>query len=113
MIVRAWRGRAERARAHAYAEHFSETVAPELERIEGFAGAELLHREDGDAVEYLVLTRWTDMDAVRAFAGPDAERAVVEPAAVAALADFDRTVRHYEVVQVGRRPSSWRAQLFF
>jgi hypothetical protein len=39
------------------------------------------------------------MDAVRAFAGLDVDKAVVEPGAVAALVEFDRGVRHYEVVE--------------
>jgi len=39
------------------------------------------------------------MDAIRGFAGPDLDEAVVEPGAVAALADFDSEVRHYEVIE--------------
>jgi hypothetical protein len=50
-------------------------------------------------VEFLVLTRWASMDAIRAFAGDDVGRAVVEPDAIAALVSFDRTVRHYELLQ--------------
>jgi len=46
-----------------------------------------------------VLTRWRSMDAIRAFAGKDVEQAVVEPAAVAALIEFDSRVRHYGVVE--------------
>jgi len=33
------------------------------------------------------------------FAGPDPERAVVEPEARAVLREFDERVSHYEVVQ--------------
>jgi hypothetical protein len=39
------------------------------------------------------------MDAVRAFAGDEVTRAVVETAAAAALSSFDATVEHYEVVR--------------
>jgi hypothetical protein len=39
------------------------------------------------------------MDAIRAFAGEDAEKAVVEPGAVTALMEFDNRVRHYDVVE--------------
>jgi hypothetical protein len=38
------------------------------------------------------------MDAIRAFAGDDLARAVVEPEAAAVLTRFDQEVRHYEVV---------------
>jgi len=99
MIVRMWRGRAPSSNPLAYGEHFRRQVLPELERIEGFLGASLLRQIGPDDVEFLVLTRWASMDAIRAFAGDDVGRAVVEPDAIAALVSFDRTVRHYEVVQ--------------
>ena len=39
------------------------------------------------------------MQAVRAFAGDQVEKAVVEPQAATALVDFDREVEHYLVVE--------------
>ena len=99
MIIRAWRGRAGRARTGAYPKHFHAAVVPELRQVPGFLGAQLARRVEGDAIEFLVLTRWETMEAVRAFAGPDVNKAVVEPRAVAALDDFDDTVRHYEVLE--------------
>jgi heme-degrading monooxygenase HmoA len=99
MIIRAWRGRASRARSDAYPKHFRAVVVPELQTVPGFLGAQLTQRAMGEKVEFLVLTRWQSMAAVRAFAGPAADKAVVEPGAVAALDDFDDTVRHYEVIE--------------
>jgi heme-degrading monooxygenase HmoA len=99
MVVRTWRGRAAPANQHAYVEHFRQNVLPELCRIEGFLEASLLKEDQTGVIEFLVITRWQSMDAIRAFAGNDVQRAVVEPAAVAALLDFDQTVRHYEVVE--------------
>lgn len=104
MIVRAWRGRGSAARSSAYPEHFRRHVVPELERISGFLGASLLQQARADEVEFLVLTRWESMDAIRAFAGEQVEKAVVEPDAVAALTSFDRTVQHYEVVDELSKP---------
>jgi heme-degrading monooxygenase HmoA len=52
--------------------------------------------EEG-VVEFLVITRWDSLDAIRAFAGPTPEVAVVEPAARTLLSDFDDFVRHYEL----------------
>jgi heme-degrading monooxygenase HmoA len=99
MIVRAWRGRAAATNANAYVEHFRNTVLPELDRIDGFRGASLLRKDHGMEVEYVVLSRWASMEAIRAFAGNDVEKAVVEPQAVAALIDFDREVEHYLVAE--------------
>jgi heme-degrading monooxygenase HmoA len=99
MIVRAWRGRASPSNPGAYPAHFRGNVLPELRHIAGFRGASLLREDGADAIEFLVLTRWDSMDAVRAFAGADAGHAVVEPEGVAALVDFDKRVRHYEIVE--------------
>ena len=98
MVVRTWRGLASAANPHGYPEHFTRTLVPALERIEGFLGASLLREDRADAIEFLVLTRWTSLDAIRSFAGEAINRAVVEPEAAAALVDFDRTVHHYRVV---------------
>ena len=99
MIIREWRGRANSSQAQAYPKHFHEKVVPELRRVRGFAGAQLGRRQLDDKIEFLVLTRWRSMDAIRAFAGKAVEQAVVEPGAVAALIEFDSRVRHYEVVE--------------
>ncbi len=101
MIVRSWRGRADTKNSSAYPEHFRRNVLPELRGIAGFKGAQLLRHDQPDEVEFLVLTRWASMDAIRAFAGQDVSQAVVEPEAVAALVSFDKTVTHYDVVEDG------------
>jgi len=99
MIIREWRGRAAKTNAQAYPQHFRTKVVPELKQVAGFIGAELSQRPLGDKIEYLVLTKWRSMDVIRAFAGSDVGKAVVEPGAVAALVDFDDRVSHYEVVE--------------
>jgi heme-degrading monooxygenase HmoA len=98
MVVRTWRGRASSVNDRDYVRHFQGNVLPELRTIAGFRGALLLRDKRGEEVEFLVLTKWASMDAVRSFAGDDVERAVVEPEGVAALTSFDPTARHYEVV---------------
>jgi len=98
MIVRAWRGRAAAANPEGYVGHFREKVLPELRRVDGFIGVSLLRAAHPGGVEFFVLTRWRSIEAIRAFAGDEITRAVVEPGAVAALIDFDATVTHYEVL---------------
>jgi heme-degrading monooxygenase HmoA len=99
MIIREWRGRASPSKAEAYPKHFHDKVVPELRQVPGVVGAQLSRRQLDDEIEFLVLTRWQSMDAIRAFAGTDVEKAVVEPGAVAALVEFDTTVRHYEALE--------------
>ena len=104
IIVREWRARAHQGKAAAYPAHFTHAVLPALKKIEGFVGTTLArHRLHDGRIEFVVLTHWRSMDAIRAFAGDDPARAVVDPAAVAALTDYDRAVRHYEVVADEKR----------
>ncbi len=98
MIARIWRGSAKGDNAEAYRRHVTETVFPALEAIAGHRGAYLLRRETREGTEFLAVTLWDSLAAIRAFAGDDPERAVVEPAARAVLADFDEFARHYEVI---------------
>lgn len=99
MVIREWRASAITTRSAEYPRHFRNTVVPDLKSVPGFLGAHLSERRDGERVEFLVLTRWASMDAVRAFAGADPEKAIVEPGAVAALSEYEHTVRHYDVIE--------------
>jgi heme-degrading monooxygenase HmoA len=98
MIARLWRGRALNANAHRYHAHFTESVSSALRGIDGYRGARLLRREENGTTEFLAVTFWESREHVRAFAGDDIDKAVVEPAARAVLSDFDDFVSHYEIV---------------
>ncbi|HEX3235247.1 MAG TPA: antibiotic biosynthesis monooxygenase [Gemmatimonadales bacterium] len=98
MVVRTWRGYGAATEAQAYPDHLLQSVKPKLEQLAGYRGLYLLRRRDSEEVEFLVLTLWESMDAIRAFAGEQPERAVVEPEARAALVRFDQMVHHYEVL---------------
>ena len=98
MIARFWSARATADGARAYAGHLRTHVLPAVKQVDGYAGAVLLEREGSAAVEILVITWWQSLDAIRRFAGPDPEEAVVADDAAALLTTFDRRVRHYELV---------------
>src|SRR5262245_14817743 len=98
MIVRVWFGRTHPQAADSYIEHVTQRVLPSIATIPGNRGALVLRRDDGREMEFAVLTMWDSLDAVKQFAGPQPDVAVVEPAAKALLAKFDDTVRHFEVV---------------
>ena len=98
MIARLWHGAASAVNADAYHRHFDSSVAPALACIPGNRGAWLLRREVDGEVEFLAITLWDSLEAIRAFAGDDVETAHVEPAARAVLAGFDDVARHFEVV---------------
>ena len=97
-VVRVWSARATPAGADVYLDHFRSAVLPALRTLDGHRGAMVLRRAEGALVRITVLTRWESMAAVERFAGEDAEAAVVEPAARAALVDFDTRAEHFELL---------------
>ena len=99
VIARYWSAHTTQERAPDYANHLQTSIFPELEKLDGYSGGMLLQRDGASgAVEVVVITFWTSIESVRAFAGDDIEQAVVPEKAVALLDDFDRRVRHYDVV---------------
>jgi heme-degrading monooxygenase HmoA len=82
MIIRSWKA----------------VVLPKNVEAPGHKGAYHLKKNGDAGVDLIVLTLWETMESIHKFAGNAADEAVVEPAAHAVLASFDRKVQHYEVV---------------
>jgi heme-degrading monooxygenase HmoA len=97
MIARMWRGSAIRESADDYIKHLEQSVVPELRQIDGFRGIYLLRRDSSDDVEFVVMTLWESMDAIRKFAGENPEAAVVAPAAKVLFREYDAEVKHLEI----------------
>src|SRR6185295_14005260 len=97
MIARHWRALAKREHAAAYVQHLNRETFPAIRRIDGFVDASIHHREVAKGVEFLVITYWQSMDAIRKFAGADPEVAVVPDKVRAMMLELDGRVRHYEV----------------
>ena len=98
MIARHWRGVAQPAAADAYVAHLRDETFPALTRRPGFLSASILRRDVPLGVEFLIVTNWESLDAIRGFAGEDVETAVVPALVQSMMVEFDRRARHYDVV---------------
>lgn len=98
MIARMWRGLTKPGMADAYAKQLYDTLQPELRSIAGFRDVQLLRRDMPDGAEIVVLTYWDSMEAIRAFAGEDAEKAVVAEEARPLFREYDATVKHFVMI---------------
>lgn len=98
MISRQWRGLARAEHASSYERHLRNETFPSLRDIEGFVDASILKRTLPNGIEFLVVTRWSSMAAIEKFAGKDVEAAVVPDKVQAMMIEYDRRVRHYDVV---------------
>jgi heme-degrading monooxygenase HmoA len=101
MISRNWRGLVRSEEADNYIRHLQQETFPQLARLDGFVSASILRRETDRGVEFLIMTLWESMAAIRQFAGEPVHVAVVPPAAQAMMVEYDREVAHYEVAETG------------
>ena len=107
MISRIWHGWTSQENADKYEKLLRADVLPGIHRIRGYNGAYLLRRDAANnEVEFITITQFTDMNAVREFAGADYERAVIAPGASELLLHFDERSQHYETLLT---PSDVRA----
>ena len=97
VIARTWRGWTRREDAEAYAAYIEETGIREYRVTPGNRGAWILRRNDGERTEFVTLSFWDSLDAVKGFAGDDVERAVFYPEDDRFLVDREVTVRHWDV----------------
>src|SRR5437762_8729562 len=99
MIARVWSGSARVGHARQYVDHLEQHTIPELTGIDGYRGAYVLRHDRPDGLDqFLVVTLWDSLDAIRRFAGADVEAAVVPPGAQAHLAAYEDRAVHYEVM---------------
>jgi heme-degrading monooxygenase HmoA len=99
VISRHWRGLARRDRAKDYVEHLRRDTFPALKELQGFIDASILSRELTEGIEFLVVTRWASMDAIARFAGSEPDAAVVPAEAAEMMVEYDRRVKHFEVLE--------------
>jgi heme-degrading monooxygenase HmoA len=83
----------------AYMPYLAQMGLKEYQESKGFKDIFVLTRENEDKTEYLLITLWEDMEAVRRFAGPEPDRAVYYPEDDRYFPESERTpyVRHYGV----------------
>jgi heme-degrading monooxygenase HmoA len=98
MISRLWHGWTTRENAAAYENLLRREVLPGIHRVPGFQGAQLLRRDGEKEVEFVTITRFESMRAVKEFAGEDYEAAVVPTEARKLLSRFDERSAHYETI---------------
>lgn len=74
------------------------TVAiPDYRRVPGNKAAYVLLRTEGSIVHFQTFTLWESMDAIRAFAGEDVERAKYYDFDSDYLTELEPRVRHFDV----------------
>lgn len=97
MIARIWYGRTKAEDRAEYAAYMNETGIKALRSTPGNLQAMILSRLVENEAEFIVLSLWDSMEAIRSFAGDKPEVAVYFPEDEAFLKELDPQVHHYQV----------------
>jgi len=97
MIARMWRGWSRPEDAEEYAAGLRERIRDQV-TMPGKIGSILLSRVTGDRCEFVTLSFWESLDAVRVLTGEQTDQAVFFPLDERYLVDRDTTVAHFRVV---------------
>jgi heme-degrading monooxygenase HmoA len=98
MIARQWIGETLESDADIYGKYLEETGIGEIRTTKGNRDVWLLRRVHDGKAEFIVLSLWDSFEAIKAFAGPDYERARYYSEDKKFLLRLDPHVTHYEVL---------------
>jgi heme-degrading monooxygenase HmoA len=104
VIARVWLGETRAADADAYLRYLRETGVAGCRGTPGNRGVFILRRVRDGRAEFVFVSLWDSFDAIRAFAGPEAGRAVYYPEDRAYLLELRPGVEHFEVVEAPAGP---------
>ena len=98
MIARIWHGYTTPTNADAYEATLTTEILPGIKEVRGYLGSYILRRSNGNEVEFVTVLLWESLDALRAFAGPHYEVAIVPAERRRFLLHYDEQSAHYDVV---------------
>ena len=98
MIARIWHGAVQTPRKDAYYDYMMKTGVPWYKSLEGNRGVLGLQKTSPETTDFLLLSFWDSMDAVRKFAGENPELAVYDfDEDKDFLLEMESKVDHYEI----------------
>jgi hypothetical protein len=95
MIARVWEGVVPASKAGAYLELMRTVALADYRSTAGNVGAWCLHQIDGEVARFQMLTFWTEVAAIKAFAGEDHARAKYYDFDDSFLIEKPEFVRHF------------------
>jgi heme-degrading monooxygenase HmoA len=97
-VAREWRGKVIGTRAAEYQQYLFDQGIVKLSQIEGNLGVQMFRIEDGGTTEFVVISYWPNLDAIRKYAGNEIEKPHHLPRDPEFLISLPEKVRHYQVL---------------
>jgi heme-degrading monooxygenase HmoA len=100
MIARIWRGRTKKEDADVYWKFLTQNAEEDCRITKGNRGVSVCKRIVGDYAEFLFISYWESVEAVKTYAGDDIDKAHYFPEDLKYVIDPAKSVDHYEVFSV-------------
>lgn len=97
MVARIWKGTVRAEDGDSFAAVILDTGFAEYAESPGNRGAWLLRRDGANSTEFLAISVWESLDAIRAFVGDDPESSKNYPEDERYLIDPPQSTSHYDV----------------
>ena len=97
-IARMWHGQVAVAKAEEYTKYLNENGISKIKTIPGNLGVQMFRKVSGETADFVVISYWESVDAIKKFAGEDYEKAYSMPRDPEFLINPEKNVRHFEVV---------------
>ena len=98
-VARIWKGRTLESKADEYEAYLNQSGISKIRATPGNLGAYVLRRTSDGKTEFVVISLWESLDAIRRFAGPDYQKAVILPKDRQYLLEVEPNVVHYEIAR--------------
>jgi hypothetical protein len=99
MIARRWHGRVPSEKLSEYLQLMAEVGLPDYRSTRGNRGAWCLFRRENGVAHVEMFTLWTDLEAIRRFAGDDLTLAKYYDFDPDFLLELEPRVTHFEVIE--------------
>jgi heme-degrading monooxygenase HmoA len=96
MIARTWHGRTRSADAELYRKYVISTGIKGLSSTKRNRGVQIWQKTEGDITHIWVVSWWSDLESIKAFAGEEIEKARYYDEDKKYLLEFEQNVQHYE-----------------
>jgi heme-degrading monooxygenase HmoA len=97
LIARIWHGRTPAAKAEEYAHYLFDSGVKKIAGIVGNRGVQMMRAESGDEAEFMIISYWDSIDAIKRFAGEDYTKTHDLPRDHEFLIAMEPKVRHLQL----------------
>ncbi len=96
-IARIWHGRTPAGRADEYRQYLFDAGVKKIASLPGNRGVQMMMRKSGDVGEFMIVSYWDSIDAIKGYAGENYTHVHDLPRDAEFLLDKETLVRHFEL----------------